>query len=54
MDPDLDRIWSRAIMPLLEEYYFGMTWDKQQFALATFRGRLGRATTERLPSHLPR
>jgi MoxR-like ATPase len=38
--PDVERVWSRAIMPLLEEYYFGMAWDKQQFALGTLRARL--------------
>ena len=25
--PDLDRIWQREIMPLLHEYYYGMSWD---------------------------
>ncbi len=29
--PDLERIWQRAIMPLLEEYYYGTTWDPSRF-----------------------
>ena len=44
--PDLERVWSRAIMPLLDEYYFGMNWDREQFALATLRARLARPQIE--------
>jgi hypothetical protein len=31
--PDLDRVWERAIMPLLHEYYYGTTWDESRFSL---------------------
>ncbi len=40
--PALERIWARAIMPLLDEYYFGTAWDSSLFALATLRARIGR------------
>jgi len=38
--PDLERIWRRAIMPLLEEYYAGMAWDKERFTLPKLKSRL--------------
>jgi len=38
--PDLGRIWDRAIMPLLEEYYYGTTWEPEIFALHKLRARL--------------
>jgi MoxR-like ATPase len=38
--PDLERIWKRAIMPLLEEYYYGTKWDRSRFGLAKLRARL--------------
>jgi hypothetical protein len=38
--PDLERIWQRAIMPLLEEYYYGTKWDPSRFGLAKLRARL--------------
>ena len=42
--PDLERIWHRAIMPLLGEYYYGTRWDPSRFSLAKLRARLsGRA-----------
>jgi MoxR-like ATPase len=39
--PDLERIWKRAIMPLLEEYYYGTKWDPARFGLTKLRGQLG-------------
>lgn len=39
--PDLERIWKRAIMPLLEEYYYGTKWDSARFSLAKLKTRLG-------------
>lgn len=38
--PDLERIWARAIMPLLEEYYYGTSWDPDKFSLAKLKARL--------------
>lgn len=38
--PDLERIWQRAIMPLLGEYYYGTRWDPSRFSLAKLRARL--------------
>jgi len=38
--PDLERIWARAIMPLLEEYYYGTTWEADKFSLAKLKARL--------------
>jgi hypothetical protein len=38
--PDLERIWKRAIVPLLEEYYYGTKWDPARFGLAKLRSRL--------------
>ena len=38
--PDLDRIWQRAIMPLLEEYFYGTKWDRDRFSLKRLRARL--------------
>ena len=43
--PDLERIWERAIMPLLEEYYYGTAWDSARFGLEKLRARLGSDTT---------
>ena len=37
--PDLDRIWKRAIMPMLEEYYYGTRWDRARFGLAKLEAR---------------
>ncbi len=44
--PDLGRIWERAIMPLLEEYYYGTTWDADKFSLAKLKIRLAGDPTE--------
>ena len=38
--PDLERIWQRAIMPLLDEYFYGTKWDPTRFSLAKLRSRL--------------
>jgi MoxR-like ATPase len=38
--PDLERIWQRAIMPLLEEYFYGTKWDRNRFSLARLQARL--------------
>jgi 5-methylcytosine-specific restriction protein B len=38
--PDLERIWKRAIMPLLEEYYYGTKWDRARFTLGKLKARL--------------
>ena len=38
--PDLERIWQRAIMPLLEEYFYGTKWDRDRFSLKRLRARL--------------
>jgi MoxR-like ATPase len=38
--PDLERVWKRAIMPLLEEYYYGTDWDRARFELAKLKARL--------------
>jgi MoxR-like ATPase len=38
--PDLERIWARAIMPLLEEYYYATSWDPDKFGLAKLKARL--------------
>lgn len=38
--PDLERIWARGIMPLLEEYYYGTTWEPDKFSLAKLKARL--------------
>jgi MoxR-like ATPase/predicted RNA-binding protein with PUA-like domain len=38
--PDLERIWKRGIMPLLEEYYYGTKWDRERFGLSKLRTRL--------------
>jgi 5-methylcytosine-specific restriction enzyme B len=50
LGPDLDRIWARAITPLLEEYYYGTAWDPDKFSLRRLRAQLSResskATTE--------
>ena len=35
--PDLERIWQRAIMPLLDEYFYGTKWDPTRFSLAKLR-----------------
>ena len=40
--PALERIWARAIMPLLDEYYFGTTWDPARFELVALRARLAK------------
>jgi len=37
--PNLERIWQRAIMPLLEEYYYGTDWEPDKFSLARLRAR---------------
>ena len=39
-EPDLERIWKRAIMPLLEEYYYGTKWDRSRFDLTKLKARL--------------
>lgn len=44
--PDLGRIWDRAIMPLLEEYYYGTVWEPARFALPRLKARLDRAPSE--------
>ena len=38
--PNLERIWKRAIMPLLEEYYYGTNWDQTRFTLPKLKSRL--------------
>lgn len=38
--PDLDRIWARGIMPLLEEYYYGTSWEADKFSLTKLKARL--------------
>ena len=38
--PDLERIWQRAIIPLLEEYYYGTKWDPSRFGLSKLKARL--------------
>jgi hypothetical protein len=38
--PNLEQIWKRAIMPLLDEYYYGTTWDRDSFSVAKLRSRL--------------
>jgi MoxR-like ATPase len=38
--PDLERVWERAIMPLLEEHHYGMTWDREACNLPSLRKRL--------------
>ena len=40
--PALERIWARAVMPLLDEYYFGTSWDRGQFELKALQARLAR------------
>jgi MoxR-like ATPase len=35
--PNLDRIWEKAIMPLLHEHYYGTDWDPDRFGLAAVR-----------------
>ena len=42
--PDLERIWQRAIMPLLDEYFYGTKWDPDRFSLAKLRARLSAQT----------
>ncbi len=44
--PDLGRIWDRAIMPLLEEYYYGTAWEPAKFALPRLKARLDGAQGE--------
>jgi 5-methylcytosine-specific restriction protein B len=41
--PDVERIWARAITPLIEEYYYGTTWDRDRFSLSKLRARLSGA-----------
>lgn len=43
--PNLDRIWEKAIMPLLHEHYYGTDWDPERFGLAAIR-RLVEASSE--------
>jgi MoxR-like ATPase len=38
--PHLERIWKRAIMPLLGEYFYGTKWDPERFSLAKLKARL--------------
>lgn len=42
--PDLERIWLRAIMPLLDEYFYGMKWDPARFSLAKLRSQVHNST----------
>lgn len=35
--PNLDRIWEKAIMPLLHEHYYGTDWDPERLGLAAVR-----------------
>jgi MoxR-like ATPase len=44
--PELDRIWAKAIIPLLEEYYYASDWDPNKFSLAKLRARLRREPSE--------
>jgi hypothetical protein len=46
-EPDLERIWRHAIMPLLEEYFYGSGRDlKAEFGLKALRIRLAKAADE--------
>jgi hypothetical protein len=38
--PDLDRIWERAILPLLHEHYFGTGWDASSHGLTALRRQI--------------
>jgi MoxR-like ATPase len=42
--PDLERIWARGIMPLLEEYYYGTSWEPEKFTLAKLKSRIAATT----------
>jgi MoxR-like ATPase len=48
--PDLERIWQRAIMPLLEEYFYGTKWDRERFTLKRLRARLTGSVEAETPS----
>lgn len=48
--PDLERIWKRAIMPLLDEYYYGTKWDRSRFGLTQLRARVNGEPVEEPPS----
>jgi hypothetical protein len=40
--PDLERVWVHAIIPLLEEHYFGTQRDVEgEFGLSALRKALG-------------
>ena len=41
--PDLERVWDRAIMPLLDEHHYGLTWDREACSLASLRKKLATA-----------
>lgn len=36
-EPNLERVWERAIMPLLHEHYYGIDWSPDRFDLAAIR-----------------
>jgi MoxR-like ATPase len=48
--PDLDRIWQRAIMPLLEEYFYGTKWDRERFSLKRLLARLTGTPETEMPT----
>jgi MoxR-like ATPase len=51
--PDLDRVWTHAIMPLLEEHYYGTGRDvNSEFGLAVLRKKLSN-TEEPLSEDVP-
>ena len=41
--PDLERVWDRAIMPLLDEHHYGLTWDREACSLVSLRKKLAAA-----------
>ncbi len=38
--PDVERVWQRAIMPLLDEFFYGMNVDRQAFSLQALQSKL--------------
>ena len=49
--PDIERIWARAITPLLEEYYYGTTWDPARFSLGRLRAQLDGSAVAQGPAN---
>jgi AAA domain (dynein-related subfamily)/EVE domain len=48
--PDLDRIWERAIMPLLHEHYYGTSWEQDSYGLAALRRLIDDGNPEAPPA----